>query len=54
MDYKEFLMSKIAFAPESGFSIGRNEITAGLKPHQKDAVQWAIKGGAGLCSKVSA
>lgn len=45
IDYKDFLMSKIAFAPESGFVIDPSEVNPALKPHQRDAVIWAIKGG---------
>ncbi len=45
MNYKEFLKSKICIATESGFDIDINEISSALKPHQKDAVKWALKGG---------
>ena len=37
--------SKIEIAPESGFDISADELNQALKPHQKDAVTWAIKGG---------
>ena len=43
--YNEFLLSKIEVAPESGFEISDSEINSVLKPHQRDAVKWAIKGG---------
>ncbi len=43
--YKQFLLSKIALAVDTGFEISQDEINPALKPHQKDAVQWAIKGG---------
>lgn len=45
MNYREFLESKIEVAPDSGFHIDQSEINPILKPHQKDAVQWAIKKG---------
>lgn len=45
MDYKEFLQTKIEIAPDSGFDISPEELNPALKPHQKDAVAWAIKGG---------
>ena len=45
MTYEEFLKGKIEIANESGFEIDRSCLNDGLKPHQKDIVQWAIKGG---------
>lgn len=45
MSYKDFLISKIAFAPETGFEVADADINLVLKPHQRDAVRWAIKGG---------
>ena len=45
LDYKEFLKTKIEIAPESGFVVDSSEINKALKPHQKDAVVWALKGG---------
>lgn len=45
MDYLEFLKSKIELAPESGFEVSVDEINPALKPHQKDAVMWACRGG---------
>ncbi|MGI5065566.1 DNA methyltransferase [Treponema putidum] len=45
MTYDEFLRSKIAIAKDSGFNIELSEINNILKPHQKDAVRWAIHGG---------
>ncbi|SFR15361.1 DNA methyltransferase [Desulfoscipio geothermicus] len=45
MDYLEFLKSKIEVAPETGFEISLDDINPVLKPHQKDAVRWAVKGG---------
>lgn len=45
MTYREFLESKIEIAIESGFEVDRNLINKALKPHQADAVVWALKGG---------
>lgn len=45
MDYLEFLKSKIEIAKDSGFEINKNKINKALKPHQRDAVAWALKGG---------
>ena len=45
MNYDEFLHSKIEVAPVSGFSVRPQDINPALKPHQRDAVMWAIKGG---------
>lgn len=45
MDYEGFLKSKIVTAPESGFQISENELSPALKPHQKAAVLWALRGG---------
>jgi SNF2 family DNA or RNA helicase len=45
MTYEEFLYTKIEIAKDSGFEIDRSEINESLKPHQKDAVWWALKGG---------
>ncbi len=45
MTYKEFLESKIELAQDSGFEVNPAEINKALKPHQKDAVIWALKGG---------
>jgi len=44
-DYLEFLKSKIEVAKESGFEIADSDVHPILKPHQRDAVRWAIKGG---------
>lgn len=45
MSYMDFLKSKIVMAPQSGFSIQENELSPALKPHQRAAVLWALKGG---------
>lgn len=45
MDYLEFLKTKIEIASESGFEVDKSKINNALKPHQKDAVAWALRGG---------
>lgn len=45
MNYQEFLQTKIEIAPESGFEIQTSAVNSALKPHQKDAVKWALRGG---------
>lgn len=43
--YRQFLESKVVNAPKSGIEISSAEINPVLKPHQRDAVQWAVTGG---------
>lgn len=45
MTYKEFLETKIELATESGFEVAPEQVNKVLKPHQRDAVIWALKGG---------
>lgn len=45
MTYREFLENKIDLATDSGFVVDRSKINPALKPHQADAVAWALKGG---------
>lgn len=45
MEYLEFLKSKIEIAKDSGFALDSEKINKALKPHQRDAVLWALKGG---------
>ena len=45
MTYHEFLESKIELAQDSGFEVNPADINKALKPHQGDAVIWALKGG---------
>lgn len=45
MDYIEFLKTKIELAVDSGLEVDRSKINKALKPHQKDAVAWALKCG---------
>ena len=42
--YMDFLKSKMVVAPKSGIPINREEISDVLKPHQRDAVYWAVVG----------
>lgn len=44
-NYIDFLKSKISIAPETGFDVNISEVSQILKPHQKDSVIWALKGG---------
>jgi SNF2 family DNA or RNA helicase len=43
--YSEFLRSKATIAGVDGFDVGPGEIHALLKPHQRQIVQWAVRGG---------
>lgn len=45
MEYMDFLESKVELAPERGIEVSPDEINPILKPHQRDAVLWALKGG---------
>lgn len=45
MNYKDFLYSKIEIARETGFDVKPEDIHPVLKPHQRDAVRWAVRGG---------
>lgn len=45
MTYREFLETKIELATESGFVVDPEKVNKALKPHQRDAVMWALKGG---------
>jgi len=44
-DYDAFLNSKVELASKSGFDISLDKINPALLPHQKAAVQWAVRGG---------
>ena len=39
------MTSKIEIAKDTGFEISDSEVNPSLKPHQRDAVRWALKGG---------
>lgn len=43
--YIEFLKDKVIKAPISGIEVSPADISHALKPHQSDAVLWALKGG---------
>ena len=45
MTYLDFLKTKVEVAPISGFSVEPSELSESLKPHQRDAVIWALNGG---------
>lgn len=45
VEYIDFLKSKIEIAQKSGFSITDSDVNPCLKPHQRDAVKWAVEGG---------
>jgi DNA modification methylase len=44
-DYLSFLKAKIDLAPASGFEADPAELSGVLKPHERDGVLWALKGG---------
>ncbi len=43
--YETFLQSKVITAPETGFEVTDDELSSCLKPHQREAVKWALRGG---------
>ncbi|MDT8901862.1 DNA methyltransferase [Anaeroselena agilis] len=45
MNYQQFLLDKMELAKDSGFDISIDDINPALKPHQREAVRWAIRGG---------
>ena len=44
MTYLEFLKTKVEVAPVSGFTVAPEDLSPVLKPHQRDAVRWAVAG----------
>lgn len=44
-NYIDFVKSKMAISSEFGFDIDESKLTQSLRPHVKDSVKWAIKGG---------
>lgn len=44
-DYQRFLEGKIRFDHACGFDVAPEQINPLLKPHQRDIVRWAVKGG---------
>jgi len=53
LTYQEFLKTKIELATSSGFDVDPERINKALKPHQRDAVIWALKGGEGHSLRAS-
>lgn len=45
MTYHEFLEQKIDVAPLVGLDVQADQISSALKPHQRDSVLWALRGG---------
>lgn len=45
MTYQEFLEQKIDVAPLVGLDVQADQISRALKPHQRDSVLWALRGG---------
>lgn len=45
LTYRDFLKTKIEIAQETGLTIAPEEINSALKPHQRDATIWALRGG---------
>jgi len=43
--YQEFLAAKAQLAPTTGLQVDPGEVHSALKPHQRDAVCWAVRGG---------
>ena len=43
--YLDFLCSKIEVAAETGFEVSVDDLHPILKPHQRDSVLWAVRGG---------
>ena len=45
MNYNEFLKSKVLLSNDAGFDVAESDINPILKPHQRDIVRWAVRGG---------
>ena len=45
MNYLDFLKTKIEIAKDTGFEVPPETVNTSLKPHQRDAVIWALRGG---------
>lgn len=43
--YDDFIKSKIKLAQFFGFDVQKKDLHRNLKPHQKDSIVWALKGG---------
>ena len=44
-DYRRFLEAKIKVAESLGFAVAPEDVNPILKPHQRDMVRWAVRGG---------
>ena len=45
MTYEEFLRAKVKLASFTGFDVPMEAVNPALKPHTRDIVRWAVKGG---------
>ena len=45
MTYEEFLRAKVKLASFTGFDVPLEALNPALKPHTRDIVRWAVKGG---------
>lgn len=45
MEYIDFLKSKVVIAPDSGMEFRASDVHPILKPHERDSVLWAARGG---------
>jgi DNA modification methylase len=45
LTYLDFLKEKVNFDRSFGFSVPESDVSAILKPHQRDIVRWAVLGG---------
>jgi DNA modification methylase len=43
--YQEFLERKVAIAEQSGLEVGPLDVNPICKPHQRDCILWAVRGG---------
>ena len=43
--YEDFIRAKVSLSKGYGFDIADEEVHPLLKPHQRVAVRWAVKGG---------
>ena len=44
-NYREFLENKVTFDSGCGFAVAASEVNPLCKPHQREIVRWAVKGG---------
>lgn len=45
MQYEDFIKSKVIISEDYGFNVDESELSASLKPHQKDICLWSLRGG---------